>query len=106
MASKSNPSPHHPSRKIVSWEEPPPASDARSAYVDILDELKGNPGTWARLDDRASEGAAQAFTSMIRNGKVAGFRGHRLDARHSGPSVWVRYLGEAEVDLRSHNWRT
>ena len=87
-------------RHIVEWSEPPPATTARNAYEDIVDALKEHPESWARLDDRANEAAAQAFASQVRNGKVAGFRGGRFDARLSGPSVWVRYLGEPELDLR------
>lgn len=89
-----------PRRQIVGWEEPPPSATARGGYHEIVEKLKANPEKWARLDDRASESAAQGFASMVRNGKVAGFRDGRFDARHSGPSVWVRYLGEREMDLR------
>jgi hypothetical protein len=90
-------------RKIVGWEEPPPAARANGVYGAIVEELKENPDIWARLDDRSSEAAAQAFASSVRNGHVAGFRGGRFDARHAGPSVWVRYLGERELDLRTRH---
>ena len=93
-------------RRIVDWEEPPPAAN-RGTYDEIVEALKEHPETWARLDDRASENAAQAFASGVRNGRIAGFRTGRFDARHHGPSVWVRYLGERtqpELDLRRNRW--
>lgn len=101
--SKNEPTGH----RIVDWDEPPAEARAAAGVYDaIVEALKENPEKWARLDDRASEIAAQTFASSVRNGKVAGFRNGRFDARHSGPSVWVRYLGElapAQLDLRTRN---
>lgn len=94
-------------RRIVDWDEPPAEARAAGVYDAIVEALKEHPEKWARLDDRASENAAQAFASSVRNGKVAGFRNGRFDARHSGPSVWVRYLGElapAQLGLRRDRW--
>jgi hypothetical protein len=88
-----NSTPGQPERKIVAWEDPPPQT-AGSIYQPIADELREHPGAWARLDDRFSESAAQAFASFVRNGKVSAFKpAGEFEARHAGKSVWVRHIG-------------
>lgn len=102
MASKHQPTSTSNIHKIEAWEEPPAEAFTSHPYAVVVDELKAHPDQWARLDDRFSENAAQQFVSNVRRGKIKGFAEGEFDARHHGPSVWVRYLGERDLDLRGY----
>lgn len=89
-----------PERKIVGWSDPPAQQTTKtpkSTYAPIADELRARVGEWAQLDDRSSEAAAYQFVLGVRKGAIAAFRpGGAFEAAHSGPSVWVRYVGGDE----------
>lgn len=91
--------------RILAWEEPPPVNTGRGGkqrgkYDDIVAELRGKPGHWARIMESENLHQVHQLTTRINTGKLLAFRGtaegkfdsvSRQDPDTGIASVYVRY---------------
>jgi len=82
---------------VLVWEDPPPPKWGR--WNAVLDELKTNPGVWARIAQGETEVYARqtVFRSMRRKGAEAICR--KIDGE--GHSVWARWPAPAPLLVES-----
>jgi hypothetical protein len=90
--------------KIVRWESPPPAkgkgsTEPSSAFADIADELRANPGRWAVVKEQP--GRYSGLATHIRMGQMICFTpsgDFEATTRRLGERtvVYARYVGDGE----------
>jgi hypothetical protein len=84
----------------IQWEEPPQSQTGGGKYDELAEELRRNPGRWAKLGTYDTGQAANirdgrlrafrpagAFEAVSRNGRTDGEGRRQAD-------IYVRYVGE------------
>lgn len=74
---------------IIRWEDPPPD---RFVWKRIADELKANPGRWARVLEPSNKGTcANAYNGLTKHGCEIAQRS--VDGQ--GTAMWARWVETA-----------
>ena len=83
----------------LTWENPPAPIRHGGKWATEANELRENPGRWARLVELETRHKAAVLASQIKTGTLKAFRpGGSFDARSRGPAVWAVYLSpETEI---------
>jgi len=64
-------------------------------FQQIAQQLKDNPGQWARIDTRGTQPAARSFAFHVRNGTSRAFQpAGAFEATVRNQDIWARYVGE------------
>lgn len=90
---------------ILAWEEPPPVNTgrtgpARSRYDDVVDELRGKPGHWARIMESDNAHRIHQLTTRINTGKIRAFRRWTMEGKFEAVSRQDPDTGIAAVYVR------
>lgn len=77
----------------VVWEDPPPPPNKPTMYAEALEEVKKNPGQWARI--RVFDGQSSAYSArkMILK-QLDGARGWEIQAAKTEDgkaAIYVKY---------------
>ena len=87
----------------VSWEEPPPPKKALRDYSLVAQQLRENPGRWARIDSFPHATAAGRMAYVIRTGRTSYWQepgdfeaaSRAVDGQFY---VYARYMGDGGHD--------
>ena len=90
--------------RIVAWEDPPPIRRNKGSQWDkIAQQLRDNPGKWARIYIDAKNGGNMVY--LITRGKLAAFHPPRsfiatIRTDKKGLEyVYAKYIGSTKEDL-------
>jgi hypothetical protein len=88
----------------LEWEDPPPArrrSEASTIPDQILDELRANPGRWAKVLRYTTKTSANSALGRIRKGLYG--PGWEAKARRvpDGSVLYLRWIGHTDTDGHS-----
>jgi len=86
----------------LTWEQPPPpASDHRTKWSLVAEQLRARPGEWAIVAVRKDTGLAASMANNLRKGRYGGVTEGEFESasRKIGDEcrVYLRYIGQSEV---------
>jgi hypothetical protein len=90
------------SKLDISWTEPKPRPDEVGGHARVAQQLRENPGRWARIERAYKDDGGRSVSYRIRSGQLgygpAGDFESTYRVEGDVSYVYVRYLGDGVTD--------